>query len=599
VSDILGDWKRTHFCGELRKEDIGKQVCIMGWVHRRRDHGGLIFIDLRDRTGISQLALDPDRDPEAHTKAEAIRNEFVIAAIGTVSPRPEGTVNAKMPTGEVEVEISELRILNVAKTPPFMLDEFTEVAENLRLKYRYLDLRREGIQKNLILRHQVAQTVRNHLTGKGFLEIETPMLTKSTPEGARDYLVPSRVNLGNFYALPQSPQLFKQLLMVSGFDRYFQIVRCFRDEDLRADRQPEFTQIDCELSFVDRDDVMSIMQEMIAAVFKSAINVDVSLPIPRMTYAEAIDRYGVDNPDLRFDMELVDLTELVKGCGFKVFASVADEGGLVKAINAKGCATFSRKELDGLTDFVAIYGAKGMAWVKILEDGSWQSPIAKFFTEQQLADIGSALNAEPGDLLLFGADKPSITNEALGRLRGHLGNKLGLTDPNSYKFVWVTDFPLLEWDGEQRRHLAVHHPFTAPLDEDIPLLATDPGKARAKAYDLVLNGSEIGGGSIRIHNQTVQSQMFELLGIGEEEARQKFGFLLDALEFGAPPHGGIAFGLDRVMMILTGAGSIRDVIAFPKTQKATCLMSEAPGTVDDKQLRELGIRLAARPQQKQ
>ncbi|MGK2907475.1 MAG: aspartate--tRNA ligase, partial [Desulfuromonadales bacterium] len=374
MSDILGDWKRTHFCGELRKEDIGKQVCIMGWVHRRRDHGGLIFIDLRDRTGISQLALDPDRDPDAHTKAETIRSEFVIAAIGTVSPRPQGTVNAKMPTGEVEVEISELRILNVAKTPPFMLDEFTEVAENLRLKYRYLDLRREGIQKNLILRHQVAQTVRNHLTGKGFLEIETPMLTKSTPEGARDYLVPSRVNLGNFYALPQSPQLFKQLLMVSGFDRYFQIVRCFRDEDLRADRQPEFTQIDCELSFVDRDDVMSIMQEMIAAVFKSAINVDVSLPIPRMTYAEAIDRYGVDNPDLRFGMELVNLTELVKGCGFKVFASVADEGGLVKAINAKGCATFSRKELDGLTDFVAIYGARGMAWVKILEDGSWQSP---------------------------------------------------------------------------------------------------------------------------------------------------------------------------------------------------------------------------------
>ena len=598
MSDILGDWKRTHFCGELRKQDIGKQVCIMGWVHRRRDHGGLIFIDLRDRTGISQLALDPDRDPQAHAKAEAIRNEFVIAAIGTVSPRPQGTVNPKMPTGEVEVEINELRILNVAKTPPFMLDEFTEVAENLRLKYRYLDLRREGIQKNLILRHQVAQTVRNYLTEKGFLEIETPMLTKSTPEGARDYLVPSRVNLGNFYALPQSPQLFKQLLMVSGFDRYFQIVRCFRDEDLRADRQPEFTQIDCELSFVDRDDVMTIMEGMIANVFKSAINADVSLPIPRMTYAEAVDRYGVDNPDLRFDMELVNLTDLVKGCGFKVFASVVDDGGLVKAINAKGCASFSRKELDGLTDFVAIYGAKGMAWVKIQEDGSWQSPIAKFFTEQQLADIGSALHAEPGDLLLFGADKPAVTNEALGRLRGHLGNKLGLTDPDSYKFLWVTDFPLLEWDGEQRRHLAVHHPFTAPLDEDIPLLDVDPGKARAKAYDLVLNGSEIGGGSIRIHDQTVQSRMFKLLGIGEEEARQKFGFLLDALEFGAPPHGGIAFGLDRVMMILTGAGSIRDVIAFPKTQKATCLMSEAPGTVDEKQLRELGIRLAARPQQK-
>ncbi len=598
MSDILGDWKRTHYCGDLRKEDIGKQVCLMGWVHRRRDHGGLIFIDLRDRTGIGQLALDPDRDPEAHTKAEAVRNEFVVAAIGTVSPRPEGTVNPKMKTGEVEVEVSELRILSVAKTPPFQLDEYTEVAENLRLKYRYLDLRRDTIQNNIIMRHQVAQTTRNYLSENGFLEIETPMLTKSTPEGARDYLVPSRVNPGNFYALPQSPQIFKQLLMVSGYDRYFQITRCFRDEDLRADRQPEFTQIDCELSFVDTDDVMSVMEGMIAAIFKSTLDVDLQLPMPRMSFAEVMDRYGVDNPDLRFEMELVNLTEIVKGCGFKVFASVADNDGLVKAINAKGCATFSRKDLDDLTDFVGIYGAKGMAWVKIQEDGSWQSPIAKFFTEEELAKIGSALNAEPGDLLLFGADTPAVVNESLGRLRGHLGQKLGLADPQEYKFVWVTEFPLLEWDGEERRHVAVHHPFTAPLDEDIPLLETDPGKARAKAYDLVLNGSEIGGGSIRIHNQEVQSQMFDLLGIGEEEAREKFGFLLDALEFGAPPHGGIAFGLDRIMMILTGAGSIRDVIAFPKTQKATDLMSEAPGTVDEKQLRELGIRLAARSQQK-
>jgi len=599
LSDILGDWKRTHFCGELRKEDIGKEVCLMGWVHRRRDHGGLIFIDLRDRTGIGQLALDPDRDPEAHLKAESVRNEFVIAAIGKVSPRPEGTVNPKMPTGEVEVEISELRILNVAKTPPFMLDEFTEVAENLRLKHRYLDLRREAIQKNLIMRHQVAQTVRNYLSNNGFLEIETPMLTKSTPEGARDYLVPSRVNLGNFYALPQSPQIFKQLLMVSGFDRYFQITRCFRDEDLRADRQPEFTQIDCELSFVDHNDVMTVMEGMIAAIFKSALDIDLEVPMPRMSFAEVMHRYGVDNPDLRFEMELVDLTEIVKGCGFKVFASAAESGGLVKAINAKGCATFSRKELDDLTDFVGIYGAKGMAWVKIQEDGGWQSPIAKFFTEDKLAEIGKALDAQPGDLLLFGADKPAIVNESLGRLRGHLGQKLGLADPNTYKFVWVTEFPLLEWDHEERRHVAVHHPFTAPMDEDITLLDSEPGKARAKAYDLVLNGSEIGGGSIRIHDQKVQSRMFDLLGIGEEEANQKFGFLLDALEYGAPPHGGIAFGLDRIMMILTGAGSIRDVIAFPKTQKATCLMSEAPGTVDEKQLRELGIRLAARSQQKQ
>jgi aspartyl-tRNA synthetase len=594
VNDVLGDWKRSHYCGQVTAAEIGREVCLMGWVQRRRDHGGLIFIDLRDREGVIQLALDPDRDPEAHGKADRVRNEFVVAIKGKVSPRPEGTVNPKMKTGEVEVEVSDLRILNTAKTPPFMLDEYTEVAENIRLKHRYLDLRRPAVQNNLMLRYQVTRTVRRYLDSQGFLDIETPVLTKSTPEGARDYLVPSRVNPGTFYALPQSPQLFKQLLMISGFDRYFQIVRCFRDEDLRADRQPEFTQIDCEMSFINRDDVLRVMEGMIATIFKEAIGVDVPLPMARMTYQEALARYGVDNPDLRFGLELVEISDLVASCGFKVFADAVGNGGMVKAINVKGGATLSRKDLDDLGEFVKIYGAKGLAWVKMTEEG-WQSPIAKFFTADELAALNQRMEAQLGDLLLFVADSYKITNEALGRLRGHLGQRLSLAKKDDYRFVWVTDFPLLEWDEEARRHVAVHHPFTAPMDEDVPLLATDPGKARAKAYDLVLNGSEIGGGSIRIHDQAVQSQMFELMGIGEEEARVKFGFLLDALEFGAPPHGGIAFGLDRLTMILTGSESIRDVIAFPKTQKATCLMSEAPGAVDEKQLRELHIKLAVKP----
>ena len=590
MNDKLGNWKRTQRCGEVTAEHIGQEVCLMGWVQRRRDHGGLIFIDLRDREGIVQLALDPDRDPQSHTKAEQVRNEYVLAVRGKVSSRPEGTINPKMKTGEVEIEVSELLILNSSETPPFMLDEHSEVAENIRLKYRYLDLRRPALQNNLLMRHLVSKTVRNYLDNLGFVDIETPVLTKSTPEGARDYLVPSRVNLGNFYALPQSPQLFKQLLMVSGFDRYYQIVKCFRDEDLRADRQPEFTQIDCELSFVNRDDVMAVMEGLIAAVFKAAIGAEVGLPIARLTYAEALHRFGVDNPDLRFDLELVNITELVAGSQFKVFADVAGKGGLVKALNAKGCATFSRKELDDLTEFVKIYGAKGLAWVKVTEDG-WQSPIAKFFTPEELAALNASLDAKVGDLLLFMADTASIANEALGRLRGHLGQKLGLASKSDYKFVWITDFPLLEWDADAGRHMAVHHPFTSPLEEDIPLLDTEPGKARAQAYDLVLNGSEVGGGSIRIHDPAVQSRMFELLGIDAEEAREKFGFLLDALSFGAPPHGGIAFGLDRLMMILTGSDSIRDVIAFPKTQKATCLLSEAPNEVSEKQLQELSIRL--------
>ncbi len=562
----------------------------MGWVQRRRDHGGLIFIDLRDREGVAQLALDPDRDSEAHAKADTVRGEYVIAITGTVSPRPEGTINPKMKTGEVEIEVRELKILNQSKTPPFGLDEHTEVAENLRLKYRYLDLRRSALQHNMIMRHKIARAVRTYLDEERFLEIETPVLTKSTPEGARDFLVPSRINSGHFYALPQSPQLFKQLLMVSGYDRYCQIVKCFRDEDLRADRQPEFTQIDCEMSFVTSDDVITIMETMIARVFKETLNLEVTLPVARMTYTEALDRFGVDNPDLRFELELVDITALAQGCGFKVFADVAAQHGLVKGINAKECGHFSRKDMDDLTDFVKIYGAKGLAWVKVNEDG-WQSPIGKFFTPEEMEQINQAFDAKPGDLLMFVADRATVTNESLGRLRGHLGNKLGLTDKNTYKFVWITDFPLLEWDEEEQRHCAVHHPFTAPREADIPLLDTDPGKACAQAYDLVLNGSEIGGGSIRIHDQQIQSKMFELLGIGAEEAQTKFGFLLDALQYGAPPHGGLAFGLDRLAMIITGSDSIRDVIAFPKTQKGTCLLSDAPGEVDEKQLQELSLRL--------
>jgi aspartyl-tRNA synthetase len=592
--DILGDWKRSHFCGNISAADIGKEVCLMGWVQRRRDHGGLIFIDLRDRQGIAQLALDPDRDPEAHAKAERVRSEYVVAVRGIVSARPEGTVNPKMATGEVEVEVKELRILNSSETPPFMIEDNVEVAENIRLKHRYLDLRRPSLQNNLILRHKVAQIVRNYLDDTGFLEVETPVLTKSTPEGARDYLVPSRVNPGMFYALPQSPQLFKQLLMVSGFDRYYQIVKCFRDEDLRADRQPEFTQIDCELSFVDRQDIMAIMEGMIAKVFRETLGVELTLPMLRITYTEALARFGVDNPDMRFDLELVEISNLAKDCGFKVFADAVKKGGIVKLLNAKQCASFSRKEIDDLTDFVKIYGAKGLAYVKVQEDGSWQSPIAKFFTDKEISLIDEAAGSQPGDLLLFAADTFKIANESLGRLRGLLGQKLGLARKDDFRFVWVTDFPLLEWDGEARRHVAVHHPFTAPLDEDIALLDGDPGSARAKAYDLVLNGSEIGGGSIRIHNRDIQNKMFSLMGITAEEAEEKFGFLLGALSYGAPPHGGIAFGLDRLMMILTGSDSIRDVIAFPKTQKATCLLSEAPGEVDDKQLRELSIRRAVR-----
>jgi len=588
--ESMGAMKRTHFCNDLGQANVGEEVTLMGWVLRRRDHGGVIFIDLRDRYGITQVVFNPERNEKVHAKAHALRSEWVLAIKGRVEPRPEGMVNAKLKTGEIEVMVDELRILNKSKTPPFPLDEDVEISDNLRLKYRYIDMRRPQMSEALIMRHKACQAIRSYLNEENFLEIETPILTRSTPEGARDYLVPSRVNPGRFYALPQSPQLFKQLLMVAGMDRYYQIVRCFRDEDLRADRQPEFTQVDMELSFIDEEDIYRVAEGMIQRLFKETKGVELTPPFTRMTYQEAMDRFGNDKPDTRFGLELTSLTEIVKDCGFKVFRSVVEGGGMVKSINAKGCADFSRKDLDDLTAYAGNFGAKGLAWVKMKENGEWQSPIAKFFTEEERAEMAAALNAETGDLLFFVADKPAVVHNALAELRLELARRLNLLEEGTFNFLWVTDFPLLEYDHDEKRHTAVHHPFTSPVEEDIELLESDPGKIRSRAYDLVLNGTEIGGGSIRIHRQDIQERVFKALHISEEEARDKFDFLLQALELGAPPHGGIAFGLDRLMMIITGRDSIRDVIAFPKTQKASCPMTEAPSPVARKQLTELSLR---------
>lgn len=593
---------RDKYCGEVRGSDIGSTINLAGWVFRRRDHGGLIFVDLRDRSGLVQVVFNPDVSQEAHELAHELRGEFVISVSGEVRQRPEGTENPALPTGTVELHANKITILNESSPLPFPMEEAADASESLRLKYRYLDLRRPELQHNLMTRHRVAKVIRDYLDERGFLEIETPMLTKSTPEGARDYLVPSRLNPGQFYALPQSPQLFKQILMVSGLERYFQIVKCFRDEDLRADRQPEFTQVDLEMSFIDREGLVTLTEEMTKRLFKDVLNVDVETPFQRLSYKEAMERFGNDKPDLRFGLELKDMADLAKNGSFKVFLDAIESGGRVKAINSKGMAGLSRKELDELTEEAKSFGAKGLAWIKVRN--GFESPIAKFFPEEILRQMAQRLDADEGDLMLFVADRERVVHDVLSRLRLEFGKSLNLIMP-VYKFVWILDFPLLEWDEEERRFQAMHHPFTSPVDEDIEklisvdLTVSDPFTVhrslftglKAKAYDIVLNGYEIGGGSIRIHRRDVQRRMFEILGIGDEESRKKFGFLLDALEFGAPPHGGIALGLDRLLMLMVGASSIRDVIAFPKTQKAVCMMSGAPSEVEQKQLRELFIKL--------
>lgn len=587
---------KTHHCGRLTKADVGQTVILNGWVQRRRDLGGVLFIDLRDRSGIVQTVFNPDFSGDALAIADRARNEFVLAIQGTVVERDAETYNANLATGEIEVRVTKIEVMNAAKTPPFPIEDGVEVDESLRLKYRYLDLRRPEMQKTLFLRSKAAKVFRDFLDGEGFIDVETPILTKSTPEGARDYLVPSRVHEGEFFALPQSPQIFKQLLMVGGIERYYQIARCFRDEDLRADRQPEFTQVDIETSFLSQDQLLAMMEELTAKLLKETVGVELELPFQRITYADAMNKYGSDKPDLRFGLEIEDITDIVSSSDVKVFASIAASGGVVKALNAKGCASWSRKELDDLQPFAARYGGKGLAWITV-KDGEWRGPIVKFLKPEEIASLTERLQVEDGDLLTFSADKKKVVADVLGNLRSKLGKDLGLIDESKFKFAWVVDFPLLGWDEDAKRYVAEHHPFTRPNEDDLHFFDTDPGQIRAQAYDLVLNGYEVGGGSMRIYKREVQEQMFKALGFSMEEAQEKFGFLLDAFEYGTPPHGGIAFGFDRLVMLLTGRTNLRETIAFPKTASATDLLCDAPSEVELSQLEQLHIRTVIKPKQ--